>query len=397
MRKDYLTGLILILFIASKGNAQLTVEWNAWANIELAQGQETSHYYYNQIHKDYRGWRAGLSDLNIASNITIKPELKLNIRARLTRELGAKLTSFQLPLFNLQYLPKDKNWSILLGQFITPAGGFSDLQHPTDRIFIGEPLRHSYYTNISPLTGFAEFMGEQPFEVDNEVVWGSSILYYGAYISGLRFNWKIIPDKLSYTIALTNGSPNVSNRPFNLNNWGVINRIKYQPVYFWEQQFTVSYGSFQADNDETSESVSPFSQLLLGTDFELGYGFWAITGEVLHARYQVPQFFPDRELFSESQQNLSVTAYSLNAKYEFPFISGLYAALGVEALTFSEHENQQSYTTSQWDDNVWRITIGSGYKINEFLLFRLGYNIQQVDNHPVWEQNTFRAILTAHY
>ena len=36
------------------------LEFNASASFELSGGGDKSHYYYNEIHEDYRGWRAGL-------------------------------------------------------------------------------------------------------------------------------------------------------------------------------------------------------------------------------------------------------------------------------------------------------------------------------------------------
>lgn len=397
MKRPVFICLLFFLLFVKKGMAQFAIEWNAWANLELSEGQRNSHYYYNQIHEDYLKWRVGLSDLNIASTFQFIPSLKLNVRGRLLRDLGAKLDLWQLPLLNLQYLPKGENWSIMLGRFIAPIGGFSDLQHPKDRIFIGEPLRHSFYLNVSPKVGFAEAMGENRFEVGGEAEWGSSILYYAAYTNGIRFNWDIVPNKFAYALALTNAAPNALDNFTNFSNWGIINRFSFQPTYFWKQGLSVSYGSFFESDDNGYEPEVNFRQLIIGTDFNLGYGFWEFTGEVLYARYEVPEFFPDQELFSDFTHNLSATAFELTAKYELPFLSGLYTAIGIEGITFGQYDDQSGMSRGNWDNEVWRLKFGAGYKINSYLLFRLGYNIQQVENHPVWEQNTFRSVLTIHY
>ena len=393
MIKSYLVALLLLLLFSFTGLAQLSIEGNAWLNAEISKGQKNAHFYYNQIHANHKNWRVGISDLNVASKIRYHSSLLLNVRVRLNRSLGAKLDNFQLPQLNLQYAPSEENWSIMIGRFITPFGAFADLQHPKDRIFIGEPLRHSYYNNISPQVGFTENMGEDKFKIDGNVVWGNSMLYYGAYTNGLRFNWEIIPDKLTYFAALSNAAPNLLSNPFDFTNWGIINRLESQPTYFWEQGFSISYGSFSEVDDDNYDFAPSLNQFLVGTDFVLGYGFWSFNGEVLHARYRVPQYFPDEQSIEDLEQTLSSTSFSLSAKYEFPFVSGLYTALGFDAVTFSK----QALYANRWDNQVWRLQLGAGYKISDFLLVRMGYNIQEVKNHPGWEQNTFRSILTIYY
>lgn len=392
-------GLFIISFFSGMAYlpAQSFIEFNTWVSLELSKGQQNSHYFYNQIHQNFADWRLGCSDINALAKINLSKTFKLNVRGRLTREEGDELRLFQLPNLNLQFQPKGKNWFVLLGRFITPTGGFSDLQHPKNRIFIGEPLRHSFYNNVSPKIGFVENLGENKFKIDEAVEWGNPMLYYGAYTNGLQLKWDIQPDKFSWTIALTNGAPNILPEVLDFNNFGVLSRIKYRPSYFWKQQFSFSYGSFLEKGNLPYKTEDKWRQLLLGTDFLLEYGFWAISGEVLYSRYHVLQFFPEQAQFSNFQQNLVTTAYSLNAKYEMPFLSGSYAAVGVEWLTFGKYRQPNNPVNKQWDDNVWRVQLGAGYKIKEYLLFQIGYNILEVENQPSWEQNTFRSVLTLHY
>ena len=395
MKRSYY--LLLCSLWPILGIGQFSIEWNAWADAEVSYGQETSHYFYNSIHVTEKDWRLGISDLNVLAKTTLTPSLSVNLRARLQREQGKELSVFKLPLANITFAPPTQNWSVAVGRFITPFGNFAARQHPKDRELINVPLSNAYYTNVSPKVGFVERMGEEPFPLDGVVEWGSPLLYTGGYSNGIRWDWDGIPDKLHVAVALTNGTPNILHDVGDFSNVAVMGKLRYRPVYFWEQQVSMSYGTFQMESEANTTADPQIRQFLIGTDAQVGYKFWEFTGEVIYASYDVPTFIPGLSLFSDENLNLSTTSLLVRAKYEFPFLSGAYAAGTVEHLSFGKLEENGPFELSHWDDDVWRFNLGIGYKLNTFLLFRANYLWQEVDNFPLWAQNTFRSTLTIFY
>ena len=384
--------IIICYFIWSPtGVAQISIGWNAWANVELSKGDVDSHFFYNQIHSDYKDWRLGVNELNLMAGIELSSTISLNIRGQLARDRGAALNLFQLPLANLQITPKDSTWSFKIGRFVSPFGRFAEQQHPQDQLFINFPLSFSYYLNVAPQLGYAAMMGEQKFSLDSSVVWGSPMLYYWVYSNGLRVDKELANGYGRWTIALTNGTPNWDHQPFSFSNFALIAQIKLQPKYFWEQQFSLSYGSFNQASSLMPDL--PLRQLLLGTDFVLGYGFWEFSGEAIWGQYRVPEYFPENQNFSDQAQTLYHSTFAVNVKYEPPFLSGAYLASGLEYFAFFDAPDNQG----QWDNNVIRLNLAAGYKITDFLLFRLNYLTQRVENNTMWRQDTWRAMLTVYY
>lgn len=384
--------LSTIMCFSGIGNAQVAIDLNAWGSGELSKGQENSHYYYNEIHPSYKEWRIGVSEVNLLSKITIDTAFSINLRGSLVRSYGRDLEKFILPQVNLQFAPQGKKWSIALGRFIVPFGGFAALQHPKQRIFINYPLAFSYYNNISPFVGYAQELGEIDFFINGRKAWGSTMLYFDAYTNGARFDLKSTSEKLQWSLALTNSTPNMLlDNPFDFTNWAIISKLKLQPTYFWQHGISVSYGTFGEAADNINFVGDKMKQLLLGTDFILGYGFWEVRGEVIGARYQTPEYLPAETYFEPDQKAFSSISLGLSLKYEFPILSGLYAAYGIEYLAFNEVDGRT------WDDDVTRHNFAAGYKITNFLLLRANYMLQTVENHPFWEQNTFRTSLTIYY
>ncbi len=385
--------LLLISILPMACLAQVTLEWNAWLDTELSQGQMSSHFYYNQIHRDKTDWRVGVSDINLMTELKLTPAWSINIRGQLDRNQGLALEQFRMPLANITYSPEKQNWSLALGRFITPFASFAEKQHSKDRVFVNLPLSFSHYVNISSQVGFAEQLGERPYIIDEEADWGTTMLYYGAYSNGLRWDWSIVPDKVDWSLALTSSAVNIFTKPFDFDNWGVVTKLKFQPTYFWQQQVSFSRGTFVQSSSFSERIEIPFAQTLLGTDFVLGYGFWELTGEVIGAFYDVPQYISTEDRFAGYEEAaLRSTYLGLNLKYETPFLSGLYLAYGIEQLSFGELD-----INTKWDNKVVRHNFGAGYKITDFLLLRSNYMLQSVENHPVWEQNTWRTTLTIFY
>lgn len=389
--------LFILCIISNNGFSQFKFAINAWTDLEGSIGQKDSNFYYNEIHEDFTNLRLSLHSANILTKVSYRKDFSFNLRVLKGRYSGKKLSSLQYPLLNIKYAPEKKRYAVSIGRFVNPFGNFSKKQHSKKRTFINQPLVYQYFHNISPRAGFIENLGIGGGTViDNKGRWGSNLIYYGAYSNGILLDIELKEDKLSLSTALTNGSINVLNDIGSLTNFGFAGRLKYRPKYFWEQSFSVNFGTFNQASEQVSSSNSDldkFTNLMIGTDAEIGFGHWEIIAELIFSTYQVPQFFPDENSFSSDNLDLMAFSSYLNIKYELPQLSGLYLAYGIDSMIFAKEKNSDK----EWDDNVLRHNFGLGYKINSFLLLRSNFLIQTVKNQEHWAQDTFRTSLTIHF
>jgi hypothetical protein len=385
------------------GQFKPTVEFNALADIELSQAGSASHYYYNEIDANNTDFRIGLSQLNLISKINLNSNWTVNGRVLMERNNGQKFDKLVFPQLNVQWLSKKRKYGITLGSFINPFGSFNEKQLSTERDFIGLPLAYSYYVNVSDVIGFVPNMGDiAKIKFEENVQWGSTNLYYGGYTTGGMFSWNIKPGKINWKLALVTGASNLQDRITNPLHFGLISRLKLQPKYFWKQGFSFSHGSFLRDSP-FSESISDlrkYRQTLIGTDFNVGFGFLEFSGEIIAAFHKTPVFLEATGSFDPNTLtnplNLSNTSFYLDTKYEMPFLTGSYVAFRIDRLGFGQIEG--NYTFDHWDNTVWRQSFAIGYDLTQNILIRLAVSTQQVENKN-WNnsQRTARLVITGHY
>lgn len=398
-QRIYFTCIILLLpiLIFSQGKILL----NAWAEAELSHASANSHYYFNEIHENNIGWHTGMNNINALVNAKLNAKFSVNLRAQFSRYKGEVFNQFRLPLANIKYTNEEKNFSLSLGRSITAFGSFSSLQHPKERTFINLPLAYSYFLNISSAFGFNEMMGQSDFLVNDNVDWGTTLIYYGAYSDGLLLDWNIKPDKVNLKFAITNHASNIFNgKKVKLKNYGFNSRLQLQPTLFWEQGISLSHGSFfQKMYGEINFENLNLKQTMIGTDFKLGFGFWEISGELLGSLYSVPIFgFPSIEI-EEEKKLLGTYSARLNVKYELPVLSGLYLAYGFEYLSFSKYDRFNLDEAQKWDEDIYRHQLALGYKITDFLLLRSNYMLQpfrdaSINSRESAMLSTWRSSLT---
>lgn len=400
MKTIYIFLTFLFLSISCFGQASFHI--NGWADLEVFRGEKDSRFYYNEIDRvSVEEWKTEIRNLNLLVEAKLTSELSLNVRGLLNRNRVAALDDFLLPLANISYRPEEKNWGLTVGRFVTPFGDFSQQQHSKDRTFINLPLAYSSYVNISPKVGFVKNLGERngtpetKLAIDGVPQWGSTLLYYGAYTNGLRLDYELVPDKVDWSIAFTNSAPSILVDVFDFDNWGIATQLQFQPKYFWKQGISFSHGSFWEDSSLRDQlaNATNMKQTLIGTDITLGSGFWELTGELMGSWYTIPEYNIETPASTNNDIDLSSISGYLNIKYEFPFLSGFYAAYGIDFLSFSNLDTSDA----KWDNDVLRHNFGIGYKITNFLLFRTNYMVQNVENKPVWEVNTWRSTLTVYF
>lgn len=388
------TLLILPPLIAQSG-AQL--ELNASASFELSRAGEESHYYYNEVHESYRGWRFGLAEANLMAHWRFAPGWRLQSRLLLERKLGQKPEQVRIPQLNLRWAPEEGPVHFTLGRFIHPFGAFNSRQLPTERDFITRPLPYSYYVNVSEKAGFFPGMGDVvKTRADGEVQWGSTMLHYGGYATGLKLGWELRPRKAWLEAALVNGAANIGKSFTRPLNWGVASRLSVQPHYWWKQGFSAACGTFmeKADINAGLERLRAFRQVLLGTDYQFGLGYFELSGELMMAIYRAPLYMPEEGSFTAEGLTLRSFAGYAVVKYNPPFLGGAYLAYRLETLRFGQIPGE----SRRWDNDVLRHSLAVGYRANSYLLAQATVSLQHVEDKK-WSrhQQVFRLMVTAFY
>jgi hypothetical protein len=392
--------LLLCLFsttLWAQEKQGLKIEFNGIADLEYLGGSSNSNYFINGLPAQ---WHTGVIrplELNLMSKVQFNEQWSLHLRGQMERSNGRAFEEIRLAQAMLQFRPKDSKWQFAIGRFVAPTGLFSQKQLSTARNLIDVPIAYGYFVNASDELGYVPQLGNVTRIRTTEVPeWGLPLLYYNGYANGLKSTWAIKPGKISLDFALTTGAPNQQQNlhlsPLNL---GLQSRLKWQVAYFWKQGFSFSRGSFFRRNffNEGHEPNNAWQQTVLATDYTLGIGHFEFSGELIGAFYRVPQYLPLRDLTQRgtfSQNDLSLSAFSayLDAKYEFPFLTGAYVISRVETLNFGQIEG----TDTPWDQTVQRLSLGLGYKFKNTFLLRSSYAWQTVNpENPV----NFQAWRTA--
>jgi hypothetical protein len=87
---------------------------------------------------------------------------------------------------------------------------------------------------------------------------------------------------------------------------------------------------------------------------------------------------------------LNTTSFYIDLKYEFPFLTGAYAAYRFDILSFGEGPDGNGGRT-EWDQEVIRNALSFGYRINSFWELKLSLADQNVKGRD-WDQSTFRLM-----
>lgn len=389
-------------FIGNALFAQVNLTYNGWLDTEFTKAGEHSHFYYNGIHKEKQDWRLKINQVNTLFKLKFSDKISLNSRFLLEQNLDRKLDNFLIANLNLTW-KINKKWTAKIGRFNIPYGQFSNQQHPKKRVFANIPTFYSYYVNISDKIGYVEAMGEgNKVKVDSMVQWGSTGIYYTGYTTGILLDWEQKKDKIKWSIGLTNGALNLNQSFQNPVNLGVVTKLSLQPTYFWKQGVSIAYGTFLSNNSEYDRlsKQTRFQQILIGTDYNFGFGFFEISGELNAAFYKTPQFLATEGVFltdlenNPKMQSLNSFSSYTDLKYEMPFLSGFYLAYRIDLLYFNKITDANNNVLN-WDNNVSFHSFGVGYNITDWLLFRSSYTVGNVKTKS-WNLSVFRTTLTVH-
>ena len=403
--KSNFTLILLSALTHFSLKAQTSFEWNLFTDVELTKAGDLSHYFYNEIHRSTVDWQVDLAQFNALGKLKFSDRVELNSQIVVYRKMGKRMGLFnELELYqvkfnqlNLRWAAKEKPIALKLGRFLNPFGQFYKNQIPGQRTIIHTPLAYSYTTNISRWFGFVNNLGEgfRP-RVDDYADWGLPTLHYLGYSTGLYGIWGK-PERTSIELAIVNGAPNLNELSLDPLQMGVIARFGFRPNYFSKFGISLSHGTFMDNvaNNGLARPLDQYRQSIIGTDFEIGWSFFELTGEIILTAYKVPTFDSGENLFRVDDSSLLWSrSFYLDLKYEMPFLPGSFLAYRIDHLGFGKDPSTFN-NDNNWDDRIWRHVIGMQYDLSEWLAIKGGISTQTVKNRS-WDQSqrTFRLMLS---
>jgi hypothetical protein len=381
------------------------IDLSGSVDFEFSYGGQNSSYVTNEIVQEFRRPHLGINQLNLFLFSDLGNDFFFSGRIQWDTWKTGQLNPARISLAFLSYEPLDSPLLFSIGRFTNPFGLYSRRQIASQNLFVNAPLIYGYYVNISDTRGFYGNLGQGygSANTDNYDP-GMTTIYYGGYTTGGMFSWVIVPETMDLSIAVSNVAPASERNYTNLQNLAVISRLGLQPLIYWQQGFSFSYGSFMHRYQATNydfDKLERFKQMIAGTDFIFAYSYFELSGEFIYAKWNVPA--SNNEGLQSAASGLlefDLTNYGgyIDLKYEPSFFTGSYIALRGEKMVFDRFDQPDADTyapRNPWDDNLIRYSAAFGYKISHNILFKFAFSEQIYDDETIkLEDYTFRSILT---
>jgi hypothetical protein len=286
-----------------------------------------------------------------------------------------------------------------IGRYINPFGLYPKRILAADNLFAHAPLAYGYFINISDKRGFWPKAGDTGIYGPDDV--GVTTIYFGGYNTGVLFSWIIVPELLNIDVALANSALASQADYTNLANAAGIIRLGFQPVIYWQQGISASYGSFMQKDGVNSnyEKLEKYKQFVGGTDFIFAHSYFELSGEVIYSSWNIPAFangaFIEQSPGVLKEFNLENYSAYFDFKIEPPFFTGSFLACRYEMLRFVEAKDLQPEQLNSWDNDMTRYSIAFGYKFARSVLLKLVYTDQKIENMTSdLKDYSYRGILT---
>jgi hypothetical protein len=377
--------------------------WSGSVDFEVAQGGKDSHFVSNELATDYRNAHLSISQFNIFTQAQIDDQFSFNARLQWDTWGTGLLGKMRLSLAYLNWADENTPLSLSVGRFIMPFGLYPRRQLAADNLFAQAPLVYGYFINISEIHGFWPMAGNTGIYGNDDV--GVNTIYLGGYSTGGMLNLNLIPDRINWEVALTNAAAASPAEYTNLSNYGLISRLGFQPLIFWQQGISAGYGSFiqKHISNQSWGKLERFRQLVLGTDLVVGYSYFELSGEFVYSIWNVPAYTQMQYVvetpWTLAEFKLKNYGAYLDLKYEPSFLTGCYLAVRYDILQFEKYTHPTAtteITLNPWDHDVYRYGVALGYKLSRQVLLKLCYMDQEIKNiYPQPEDYAFRAMLTA--
>ncbi len=402
MKKTILVSLMLALTTSILAqSAQVSGE----LDFELRMGGRESNFITNEIPNEFRYPHAVINQFNLFFFSELAENWSFNGRFQMDIWGTGRFNQPRITLAAVTYEPNTRV-SLSAGRMISPFGLYARRQLISQNFFAAAPLMYGYFINISERRGFWPIAGNSGVYEDGSSDVGVTTAYFGAYVTGASFNWILVPNRVNVEVAMTNASLASTLPNTNLANAAVVARIGVQPAMWWQQGFSVSYGSFMnldTLNERVRENnpLERYRQLLIGTDFVFAYLWFELSGEVMYSRWNVPKFaggqFTRINAGSSKLQEYTLTNLGgyVDFKIEPPFLTGSYLAFRAERIAFEPFNDPITRARTYWDKGVTRFSVAAGYKLSRNVLLRTTYSDQRTDGDPRLDPDdwTFRTLL----
>lgn len=380
-------------------------EINGSLDLEVSKGGKDSRFVTNEIANDFQNPHLAISQFNLFVFSQINESFTFNGRIQFDNWGTGQMSYPRITLAMLTWEPEGSGVAVTLGRYISPFGLYPRRILAADNLFAQVPLAYGYFLNISDKRGYWPKAGDSGVYGSDDV--GLTTIYFGGYNTGGLLSWIIIPDKMNIDIAVANAAVASQAPHTNLANIGGIARLGLQPVIFWQQGISFSYGTFMQKDGINSiyDGFEEFKQMAAGTDLVLAYSHFELSGEIIYSMWDVPMFaggtfFEDapRSLASFKLSNYSGYA---DFKIEPPFLTGLYVAVRYDILKFVESDDIKSLNSNNfnpWDNDITRYSAAVGYKFARSILLKIAYMNQKTENVTTDpEDYTIRSILTVSF
>lgn len=368
-----------------------SLEINGELDLEFRTGGRESNFITNEIPSDLRYPHVVINQFNLFFFSQLAEEWTFNARIQLDIWGAGRLNQPRITLAAVTFEPSER-LSLSAGRMISPFGLYARRQLISQNLFAAAPLMYGYFINVSERRGFWPIAGNSGIYDEGNSDVGVTTAYFGAYITGASFNWIVIPNRINLEVAIANASLASTLPNTNLANAAVVGRIGIQPAMWWQQGFSVSYGSFlNADSVNASarenNPLEQYRQLLLGTDFMFSYLWFELSGEVMYSRWNVPRFAGGR-FTTENSSSSRFQAYEIenlggyvDVKFEPPFLTGSYLAFRAERIAFQPFDDPITKVRTYWDAGVTRLSVAAGYKLSRNVMLRTTYSDQRTDGN----------------
>ncbi len=282
------------------------------------------------------------------------------------------------------------------GQIDIPFGDLGDRRFPQQNPFFDLPLMNEHITTLCK-TDYKLWVLFPGFAVSGN---GVRLLDQGLYDLGIKAYGSA--GMFGYEAALINGmvsetgtySPNGMNVSGGL---GKVLRLTVTPTMGLTFGFSYAFGPFMKDQYADSGSAlagehpGDYPQQAAAGDVDIEIGHLSVRGIGVYNRWRYI-----------GGQNLDAVSYSAEAQYTLT--PRIYAAARVGGIQFNtinalvtSYNFRPAPFSGRWDDNVTRVELAAGYRIERNLLFKLCYEINNsygISGNPMDNVLGVQTVLT---
>ncbi len=281
-----------------------------------------------------------------------------------------------------------RNFDIQVGRVPPTFGAFARRTYPEDNPLIGYPLAYQYLTSLRPdsLPASADDLVRRKglgwrdhFAVGNQTPdTGVPLVSAFRWDTGVQVHAASHDHLLAATASVTTGTP--ANPLFIADNGGgtIEGRLEVHPVIGLVLGASAARGPFVSSTAARAAvgdgHDGEFTQTAWGWDVEYSRNHYLVRLESIISDWRLP-------IVRQPELTLPLRAASTSVEGRYKIAPGLYAALRVDHLGFSDVTTSSGLQS--WDAPVTRAEIGTGISIQRNLLLKLAYQYNRRYGGPL--------------